>query len=126
MDRSEKVKTMLPESARGKMREGLRARFFFFGSPFRGDFLERSGFDLAVDAAATSSLFRAEAFAVIEEITQIPPLRSKSTGKRSVSSKMRSGARPPRVSNRRVGSGTSSSVSSRRGRPSKRSRNDRA
>jgi len=99
MDRSEKVKVMLLEFAREKAREGLRARFFFFGSRVRGDFKERSDFDLAVDAgapldpitlgrlrddleklptlyridlvdaAATSSRFRAEAFAVIEKIT---------------------------------------------------------
>jgi len=69
MDRSEKVKVMLLEFAREKVREGLRAHFFFFGSRVRGDFQERSDFDLAVDAAATSSRFRAEAFAVIEEIT---------------------------------------------------------
>lgn len=90
---------MLSSFSREKRRQGLNARFFLFGSRVRGDFHERSDFDLAVDAgsplspktmaslreeldelptlfridlvdaSAVSASFRAEAFSAIEELT---------------------------------------------------------
>jgi predicted nucleotidyltransferase len=77
---------MLLEFAREKTREGLRARFFFFGSRVRGDFQERSDFDLAVDAGApldpiTLGRLRDDLHST-ESISSTPPRHPRSSGPR--------------------------------------------